>query len=65
MTLNSTLRYRIVAIGDQYHWLDRGTGEPLTYKDGQVAQWATLDAAIAAFVEEKLTAERNEEMGQL
>lgn len=60
MSLDSNLRYRIVAVGEKYHWLDRKTGEPLAYKSGDVAQFDDLDAAIAAFVEGKLTIERNE-----
>lgn len=60
--LNSNLRYRVVAVGDKYHWLDRVTSEPLTYRDGSVAQFDGLDEAIAAFIDGKLSAERNEVM---
>lgn len=72
MTLNSNLRYRVVAIdGDitqllsgpcPCYWLDRKTNQPLTYKDGSKAQWSTLDEAIEAFVEGRLTVGRNEVM---
>lgn len=71
-TLNSNLRYRVVAIdGDTTqllsgpcpcYWLDRKTNQPLTYKDGSEAQWSTLDEAIEAFVEGRLTVGRNEVM---
>lgn len=60
MTLSSNLRYRVVASGDKFHWLDRKTNQPLTYRDGQAAQFDDLDAAIAAFVEGELSVERNE-----
>lgn len=60
--LNSNLRYRVVAVGDKYHWLDRATNEPLTYKDGSEAQFDGLDEAIAAFINRKLSAERNDVM---
>jgi hypothetical protein len=46
--------------GDKYHWLDRKTNEPLAYKDGSEAQFDSLDEAISAFVDGKLSAERNE-----
>lgn len=69
-TLDSNLRYRVVAInGDAAqllsgpcpcYWLDRKTQQPLTYKDGGEAQWPTLDEAIDAFVEGKLSVEKNE-----
>lgn len=70
--LDSNLRYRVVTLdGDAAkllsgprpcYWLDRVTNQPLTYKDGSEAQWATLDEAIEAFVEGTLMAERNEVM---
>lgn len=47
---------------DRYHWLDRKTKQPLTYKDGREAQWETLDEAIQAFIDGQLTVERNEVM---
>lgn len=56
-------RCRDVAVaikGDRYHWLDRKTGQPLPYKNGDVAQFDSLDEAIAAFVEGRLSVERNE-----
>lgn len=71
-TLDSNLRYRVVAInGDAAkllsrpcpcYWLDRTTQQPLTYKDGGEARWSSLDEAIEAFVEGRLTVERNEVM---
>lgn len=70
---DSNLRYRVVAVnGDAAkllsgpcpcYWLDRKTQQPLTYKDGSEAQWSSLDEAIDAFIEGKLSAERNEVMG--
>lgn len=50
------------ASGDRYHWLDRATNQPLTYKDGREAQWETLDEAITAFINKRLAVERNEVM---
>lgn len=47
---------------DRYHWLDRKTKLPLTYKDGSEAQFDSLDEAIDAFVQGRLSAERNEEL---
>lgn len=44
----------------KYHWLDRRTKQPVPYKSGDAAQFDSLDEAISAFVEGKLTAERNE-----
>lgn len=60
MTSDSNLRYRVVAIGEQYHWLDRATNQPLTYKDGSEARFGSLDEAISTFVDGRLSAERNE-----
>ncbi len=60
MKLDSNLRYRVVGVGDLYHWLDRKTNQPLSYKNGDAAQFKTLDEAIDAFVNGKLSAERNE-----
>jgi len=61
-TLSSNLRYRVVAVGDKYHWLDRKTNQALNYKNGDEAQFDSLDSAIAAFVDGKLTVEKNEVM---
>jgi hypothetical protein len=65
MNLTSNLRYRVVAIGDNYHWLDRATNEPVTYENGDTAQFPTLDEAIATFIDGKLAVKMNEPMGQL
>jgi hypothetical protein len=65
MNLTSNLRYRVVAIDDNYHWLDRATSEPVPYENGDAAQFPTLDEAIAAFIDGKLTVKVNEPMGQL
>lgn len=65
MTLTSNLRYRVVAIGDNYHWIDRQTNEPVAYEDGDTAQFPSLDKAITAFIDGKLTVKMNEPMGQL
>lgn len=72
MTLDSNLRYRVVAINGDWaklvsgpcpcYWLDRATQQPLTYKDGSEARWTSLDEAIEAFVEGRLTVEMNEVM---
>lgn len=45
---------------DRYHWLDRKTNRPLTYKNGDMAQFTSLDAAIEAFIKGELEAEKNE-----
>jgi hypothetical protein len=58
--LTSNLRYRVIAIGDKYHWIDRVNNEPITYENGEVAQFNSLDDAIDAFVEGKLTVKKNE-----
>lgn len=60
--LDSKLRYRVVGIGEQYHWLDRANNQPLTYKDGHQARFNTLDDAIHAFIRQELSAEMNEEL---
>jgi hypothetical protein len=60
LTLDSNLRYRVVAVGERYHWIDRATNQPLTYKDGSGARFVGLDEAIAAFIDGKLSADRNE-----
>lgn len=60
MTPDNNLRYRVVGIGDKYHWLDRKTNLALTYKNGDEARFNSLDEAIAAFVDGLLTVERNE-----
>lgn len=51
---------RPAEIDDRYHWLDRKTDKPLTYKNGNEAQFNSLDEAIDAFVEGKLSVDRNE-----
>jgi hypothetical protein len=60
--LDSKLRYRVVGIGERYHWLDRKTNQPLTYKNGDEAQFDSLDEAIDAFLSGRLSAEQNEEL---
>ena len=65
MNLTSNLRYRIVATGDNYYWIDRVTNEPVPYENGDTAQFSTLDETIAAFVDGKLVVKMNEPMGQL
>lgn len=45
---------------EQYHWLDRKTKQPLTYQNGEEAQFDSLDDAIKAFINGKLSATRNE-----
>lgn len=65
MTLTSNLRYRVVAIGDNYHWIDRRTNQSVTYENGDTAQFPSLDKAITAFIDGKLTVKMNEPMGQL
>lgn len=30
--MNSNLRYRVIAIGERYHWIDRATNKPLIYE---------------------------------
>lgn len=62
--LDSNLRYRVVGIGERYHWLDRKTNLPLTYKDGSEAQFDSLDEAITAFLDAQLSAECNEVLPQ-
>jgi hypothetical protein len=62
--LSSNLRYRVVAIGPRYHWLDRATKLPVPYADGSKARFTTLDEAIAAFTEGKLTVKQNVELKQ-
>jgi hypothetical protein len=60
MNLTSNLRYRIVATGDNYHWIDRTTNEPVDYENGNAAQFPSLDEAIAAFIDGKLVVKVNE-----
>jgi hypothetical protein len=61
--LDSKLRYRVVATdNNKYHWFDRTTGKPLTYENGDETQFASLDEAIAAFIDGKLTVKMNEVM---
>lgn len=50
----------VAEVRGQYHWLDRKTNQPLTYKDGSEARFDDLDEAIAAFIKGQLSAERNE-----
>lgn len=61
--LDSNLRYRIVSVGsDLYCWLDRATDQMLPYKNGDEAQFNSLDDAVDAFINKQLTVERNEVM---
>lgn len=60
--MNSNLRYRVVAIDNRYHWIDRATNQPLTYKNGNEAQFDSLDDAIKAFIDGHLSVEKNEAM---
>ena len=60
--LSSNLRYRVVAIGDRYHWIDRCTQLPVPYEGGGKARFETLDDAIAAFIDGKLTVKQNVEL---
>lgn len=55
-------RKKVAAINDdyEYHWLDRATNQPLTYKDGSEARFGSLDDAISAFIDGRLSVERNE-----
>lgn len=46
--------------GDQYHWLDRKTKQPVKYQDGREARFNSLDEAIAAFVNGELEVKMNE-----
>jgi hypothetical protein len=62
--LDSNLRYRVEAIGNRYHWIDRATKLPVPYADGSKARFKTLDEAIAAFVEGQLTVRQNVLMKQ-
>jgi hypothetical protein len=65
MNLTSNLRYRVVAIGDNYHWIDRTTNELVAYENGDTAQFPSLDEAVAAFIDGKLTVKVNEMTDQL
>jgi hypothetical protein len=58
--MNSNLRYRVVAIDDRYHWIDRRTNQPVTFKDGSEARFDGLDEAVRAFIDGKLSVEKNE-----
>ena len=60
--LESNLRYRVVAIGDRYHWIDRATKLPVPFAGGGKARFKTLDEAIAAFIDGKLTVKQNVEL---
>jgi hypothetical protein len=62
MTLTSDLRYRVIAIGDNYHWIDRQTSQSVSYENGDSAQFPSLDKAITAFIDGKLIVKRNERM---
>jgi hypothetical protein len=64
MNLTSNLRYRVVAIGDSYHWIDRTTNEPVDYENGDPAQFPSLDEAVAAFIDGKLAVKVNEVLEQ-
>ena len=60
--LSSNLRYRVVASGNRYHWIDRATKLPVPFADGSKALFKSLDEAIDAFVEGKLTVKQNVEL---
>jgi len=62
--MNSNLRYRVMSNDDYFFWIDRKTSQALTYKNGDEARFDSLDEAIAAFVDAKLTVEKNEELTQ-
>lgn len=57
--LSSKLRYRVVAVGEQYHWLDRKTNHAVPYENGQPARFNSLDEAIDAFIQGKLVVKQN------
>jgi hypothetical protein len=60
--LSSNLRYRVVATGNHYHWIDRCTQLPVPYAGGGRARFKSLDEAIAAFIDGKLTVKQNVEL---
>jgi hypothetical protein len=62
--LTSNLRYRVVAIDDKYHWIDRATSQPVTYENGDEARFDSLDEAVDAFIDGKLTVKQNEVMAR-
>lgn len=62
MTLTSNLRYRVIAIDNHYHWVDRQTNQPVLYENGDEARFPSLDKAIHAFIDGKLAVKRNERM---
>jgi len=57
--LDNNLRYRVVAIKDRYHWVDRATKLPVPYEGGGKALFKSLDEAIAAFIDGKLAVKQN------
>ena len=57
--LDSNLRYRIVASGNRYHWIDRATKLPVPYEGGGKALFKSLDEAIDAFIKGKLIVKQN------
>src|ERR1043165_1097304 len=57
--LSSNLRYRVVASGNRYHWIDRATRLPVPYEGGSKAMFKSLDEAVAAFVDGKLVVKQN------
>lgn len=57
--LESNLRYRVVATGNRYQWIDRATKLPVPYAGGGRALFKTLDEAIDAFIQGKLTVKQN------
>lgn len=63
-TLTSNLRYRVVAIDDKYHWIDRTANKPVTYENGDEARFDSLDEAVDAFIDGKLTVKQNEVMAR-
>lgn len=62
LNLDSNLRYRVVATGNRYHWIDRCTQLPVRFSGGGKALFKSLDQAIAAFVDGKLTVKQNVEL---
>jgi len=57
--LDSNLRYRVVASGNRYHWIDRATQLPVPFAGGSKASFRSLDEAIAAFIDGKLAVKQN------
>jgi hypothetical protein len=58
----NNLRYRVIAIGDYYHWTDRKTGQAVPYENGDEARFNSLDEAVDAFIQGKLAVKKNEVM---